>query len=199
MPTVQETTDRFLRHLRIELGRSRHTIDAYARDLAGYAGFLAAAGIVDIAGVARVDVEAFARSLREREQPLAATSAARVLSAVRGLHRFAVEEGIAPGDPSTEVRPPKAAQRLPKALPLESVLRLLDAAGGDEPVRLRDRALLELLYGTGIRVSEAVGLDVDDATAALEHELLRVTGKGDKQRIVPIGRFAREALDAYLV
>jgi integrase/recombinase XerD len=197
--SVATLSERFLRHLAVELGRSAHTISAYRRDLAGYAEFLAAAGIGDVAGVARVDVEAFARSLRLREPPLSPASSARVLSAVRGLHRFAVEEGVATGDPSTDVRPPKAARRLPKAITIEQVEALLAGTAGDEPLRLRDRALLELLYATGARVSEAVDLDVDDATMALELGLLRVTGKGNKQRIVPLGSYARDALDAYLV
>ena len=191
--------DAFLRRLSVELGRSRNTVEAYRRDLEAYTAFLAARGLEDLAAVAREDVEAFAESLRARERPLAATSVARMLSAVRGLHRFAAEEGLAPADPSTEVRPPKAPQRLPKAIAVEEVAAILEAAGGDEPARLRDRALLELLYGTGARVSEAVGLDVDEAVEALDAGLVRLTGKGSKQRLVPLGSYARAALEAYLV
>lgn len=190
---------RFLRHLSVELGRSPHTVAAYGRDLALYTAFLASAGIDDLAAVSRTDVEAYARSLREREQPFAATSVARMLSAVRGLHRFAIDEGVAVIDPTSEIRPPKAPQRLPKAIGIDEVTALLEAASGDAPLRLRDRALLEFLYGTGARVSEATDLDVDDATAALETGLVRLTGKGRKQRIVPLGTYARSALDAYLV
>ncbi len=196
---VQRLSERYLRHLAIELGRSPHTVAAYRRDLAGYAAFLTTAGISEPTEVARTDVEAFARSLREGEAPLAPTSVARTLSAVRGLHRFAVDEGVAAEDPTVDVRPPKLAQRLPKAITVEEVAAILESAGGDEPLRLRDRALLEFLYATGARVSEAVGLDVDDATAALELGLVRLTGKGSKQRIVPLGSYARAALDAYLV
>jgi len=191
--------DRYLRHLAVELGRSPHTVAAYGRDLAAYIAFLRASGIDDLAAATRADVEAYAASLRERERPFAPTSVARMLSAVRGLHRFALDEGLADGDPSTEVRPPKAPQRLPKAIPFEEVEALLAAASGDEPQRLRDRALLEFLYGTGARVSEATALDVDDASAALEMGLVRLTGKGAKQRIVPLGSYARAALEAYLV
>jgi len=191
--------DRFLRHLSVELGRSPHTVAAYGRDLAAYIAFLDAAGIADLADVTRADVEAYGRSLREREPPFAATSVARMLSAVRGLHRFALDEGVVTIDPSSEVRPPKAPQRLPKAIGIDEVEALLAAADGDEPQRLRDRALLELLYGTGARVSEATALDVDDASAALETGLVRLTGKGSKQRIVPLGSYARAALEAYLV
>lgn len=191
--------DRYLRHLAVELGRSPHTVAAYGRDLTGYIAFLDAADIHDLDLVTRDDVERYARSLRERERPFAPTSIARMLSAVRGLHRFALDEGMATSDPSSEVRPPKAPQRLPKAIQIEEVEALLAAAAGDEPQRLRDRALLEFLYGTGARVSEATALDVDDATAALELGLVRLTGKGNKQRIVPLGSFARAALEAYLV
>jgi len=198
MPPAQ-LVDRFLRHLAVELGRSPHTVAAYGRDLAAYLAFLDAAGIGELAAVARADVDAYARSLRERERPFAPSSVARMLSAVRGLHRFALDEGAATIDPSSEVRPPRAAQRLPKAITIAEVEALLQAAGGDEPQRLRDRALLELLYGTGARVSEATGLDVDDASAALETGLVRLTGKGRKQRIVPLGGYARAALEAYLV
>jgi len=194
-----QIVDRFLRHLSVELGRSPHTVAAYARDLAAYTAFLDSEHIAELDDVTRPVVEAYARSLREREHPFAATSIARMLSAVRGLHRFALDEGVVTSDPSSEIRPPKAPQRLPKAIGIEEVEALLAAASGDEPQRLRDRALLEFLYGTGARVSEAVDLDVDDATEALEAGLVRLTGKGSKQRIVPLGSYARAALEAYLV
>ncbi|HCU77137.1 MAG TPA: tyrosine recombinase XerD, partial [Microbacterium sp.] len=136
------------------------------------------------------------------DPPPAATSLARLQSSVRGMHRFLVVEGIDPVDPTTHVRPPKMPRRLPKALTIAQVEALL-AAAGPEPaaatpgdlVALRDRALLELLYATGARVSEAVGLDVDDVT---DGDILRVRGKGSKERIVPIGSYARAAVDAYL-
>jgi integrase/recombinase XerD len=145
-------------------------------------------------------VSAFLATLREGTEehpPLAASSTARALVAVRGLHRFAVREGLVDTDPAREVRPPAAPRRLPKALPVDDVLRLLDTARGDAPSTLRDRALLEVLYSTGARISEAVGLDLDDIDP---HErTVMLDGKGGKQRLVPIGRPALEALDAYLV
>ena len=199
MPAADRLVDRYLRHLAVELGRSQNTLAAYRRDLAAYLAFLASEGITEMGAVTRGDVESFVRSLRERAEPMAPTSVARVLSAVRGLHRFAVDEGLASADPSVDVHPPKAPQRLPKAITIEEIAALIDATGGDEPIRLRDHALLEFLYATGARVSEAVDLDVDDATTALETGLVRLTGKGNKQRIVPLGSFARSALDAYLV
>lgn len=145
-------------------------------------------------------VSAFLAKLREGDAdhpPLAASSAARALVAVRGLHRFAVREGITEHDPAREVKPPTPPRRLPKALPVDDVLRLLDTPVGEGPGVLRDRALLEVLYSTGARISEAVGLDLDDIDTVERTVLL--DGKGGKQRLVPIGRPALGALDAYLV
>jgi integrase/recombinase XerD len=129
---------------------------------------------------------------------LAVSSAARTLVAVRGFHRFLAVEGETLQDPAAAVAPPSQPSRLPKAIPIESVERLLEAASvGDPPVSLRDRALLEVLYGTGARISEVVGLDVDDLD--LEGGVVRLFGKGSKERVVPMGRSAAEALGAYLV
>ncbi len=165
-----------------------------------------ARGRTDIADITEDDVRAYLVSLREGDgdhAPLSAGSAARALAAVRGLHRFALREGLAPGDPACDVKPPTPPRRLPKAISLEEVERLLAAAGapsggdGGTARGLRDRALLELLYGSGARISEAVGLDVDDVD--LREGFARVAGKGGKARVVPIGDYAREAVDAYLV
>jgi len=145
-------------------------------------------------------VSAFLAVLREgsdEHPPLAASSAARALVAVRGLHRFAVREGLVELDAAREVKPPAAPRRLPKALPVDDVLRLLETPGVDGAGALRDRALLEVLYSTGARISEAVGLDLDDIDSRERTVLL--DGKGGKQRLVPIGRPALAALDAYLV
>ncbi len=130
--------------------------------------------------------------------PLSSTSAARTLVAVRGFHRFAVADGLTDLDPASGVKPPAPAKRLPKALPLSDVEAILEAAGAPgTTLALRDRALLEVLYGTGARISEAVGLDVDDLDETDGTVLLR--GKGGKERLVPIGSYAREAVAAYLV
>ncbi|GAB1511174.1 site-specific tyrosine recombinase XerD [Actinophytocola sp. KF-1] len=150
-----------------------------------------------LGAVSEAHVSAFLAVLREGSDdhpPLAASSAARALVAVRGLHKFAVREGIVDLDPAREVKPPSTPRRLPKALPVDDVLRLLEAPAPDA---LRDRALLEVLYSTGARISEAVGLDLDDIDTAERTVLL--DGKGGKQRLVPIGRPALDALDAYLV
>ncbi|MFT4123919.1 MAG: site-specific tyrosine recombinase XerD [Microbacteriaceae bacterium] len=185
--------DRYLRHVAIERGLSANTVAAYRRDLVRYGAFLAARGRGGAAEATEADITAF---LAGTAAELAPSSRARLLSSVRGLHRFLLEEGITALDPSAEVTPPRQPRRLPKALSHEQVEWLLAATAGEEPLRLRDRALLELLYATGARVSEAVGLAVDDVTEA---PLLRLTGKGSKQRIVPVGGPARAALDAYLV
>ncbi|PPH06431.1 site-specific tyrosine recombinase XerD [Rathayibacter sp. AY1H3] len=187
----------YLRQASVERGLSAHTLAAYRRDLELYLGWLEERGTVDLAQLGRVDVGAFSSWLAARpERPLAASSRARILSSVRGLHRFALEEGVVADDVARDVMPPKVPMTLPKAVTVEQMAALLDAARGEELADLRDRALLELLYATGARISEAVDLNVDDVVAA---EVVRLTGKGSKQRMVPLGRFAREAVDEYLV
>ena len=187
----------YLRQASVERGLSAHTLAAYRRDLEHYLGWLEERGTVDLAQLGRVDVGEFSSWLAARpERPLAASSRARILSSVRGLHRFALEEGVVADDVARDVVPPKIPMTLPKAVTVEQMAALLDAARGEELADLRDRALLELLYATGARISEAVDLNVDDVVAA---EVVRLTGKGSKQRMVPLGRFAREAVDEYLV
>ena len=175
-------------------------------DLRRYGEHLNLRGIHDLRDVTEIDVSEFLVALRKGDtdngaMPLSAVSAARALIAVRGLHKFASAEGIIDLDVARAVKPPTPSRRLPKSLSLDDVLALLDGAGGeaesDGPLTLRNRALLELLYSTGARISEAVGLDVDDIDTHARSVLLR--GKGGKQRLVPIGRPAIAALDAYLV
>jgi integrase/recombinase XerD len=189
----------YLRHITLERGLSDHTVSAYRRDLAGYVDWLAARGVTDADAVTPALVTAFAEERAAADPPPAATSLARLQSSVRGLHRHLVREGLTADDPTGRLRPPKAPQRLPKALTIDQVEALLAGAGADaapgDVAGLRDRALLELLYATGARVSEIVQLDVDD----LAHgDVLRVRGKGSKERIVPVGSYARAAVDAYL-
>jgi len=191
----------------VERGLAAHTLEAYRRDLERYAAALAGRGVTAIGGVRTQDVAAFLAGLRagdEEHPPLAASSAGRAVVAVRGLHAFAAAEGLAAGDPARPVRPPAPPRRLPKAISVTAVERLLQAAGaGEGPAPLRDRALLELLYGTGARISEAVGLDVDDlelvAADMRVPAAVRLAGKGGRQRVVPVGSYARAALEAYLV
>ncbi|RJQ73039.1 site-specific tyrosine recombinase XerD [Pseudonocardiaceae bacterium YIM PH 21723] len=190
----------YLDHLTVEKAGARNTLESYGRDLRRYLGYLDSAGTGDLAEVTELQVSGFVAALREGDEdnpPLAATSAARALVAVRGLHRFAHREGMIPRDVAREVHPPSTPRRLPKALPVDQVLRLLDSADVDDPRGLRDRALLEVLYSTGARISEAIGLDIDDIDSGERTVLL--DGKGGKQRLVPIGRPALAALDAYLV
>ena len=191
----------YLDHLAVERGLATNTLASYRRDLRRYADFLAGLGVHDADEIGEQHVSAFLRSLREGDAehpPLGPSSAARAVVAVRGLHRFLHREGLASGDPAVAVRPPTPPRRLPKAIPLEHVEKLLAAAAAEgTALALRDRALLEVLYGTGSRISEAVGLDRDDLDLQAGAVLLR--GKGGKQRIVPVGSYARQAIDAYLV
>jgi integrase/recombinase XerD len=194
----------YLDHLGVERGLALNTLTSYRRDLRRYLGYLDGLGITELDAITEQTVLGFLMALREgdSEHPaLSATSAGRTVVAVRGFHKFAVKDGLARLDPSVAVRPPSPAKRLPKALPLAEVEAILEAAGAPGTVlALRDRALLEMLYGTGARISEAVGLDIDDVTfepgTSTGSVLLR--GKGSKERVVPLGRFAREALEAYL-
>jgi len=192
----------------VERGLADNTLKSYRRDLRRYVGYLAGQGIADMGAIKGSTVTGFLMALREGDvehPPLSAGSAARTVVAVRGFHRFAVREGLTQNDPAADVRPPTPAKRLPKALPLDDIERILEAAGSPgTALALRDRALLEMLYGTGARISEAVGLDLDDLDLddpdpgrSTGTVLLR--GKGSKERIVPVGSFARDAVHAYLV
>ncbi len=184
----------YLDHLRVERGLSRNTLLSYRRDLDRYLVFLDGK---DFAMVTAGDVAAYLAALRD--EGLASSSAARAVSAVRGLHRFAVREGLVTEDVSARVRPPAPPRRLPKALEVDQVERLLAATGDPtEPLPVRDRALLEFLYGTGARISEAVGLAVDDLDVT-EDPVVTLHGKGGRTRLVPVGRYAADALKAYLV
>ncbi|RVW03177.1 site-specific tyrosine recombinase XerD [Rhodococcus spongiicola] len=206
MTALSGQIDTYLDHLAVERGAASNTLSSYRRDLDRYARFLTDRGVRDLGGVTESDVSEFVVSLRRGDPEtgtaaLAPSSAARALIAVRGLHRFAAAEGTTIGDVARAVKPPAPGRRLPKSLPLDDVLSILDAAGGDgasaTPRMVRDRALLELLYSTGARISEAVGLDIDDIDGQSRSVLLR--GKGGKERVVPVGRPAIAAIDAYLV
>ena len=196
----------YLDHLMIERGVAANTLSSYRRDLRRYSEHLLTRGIEDLAAVGEHDVTDFLVALRRGDPDtgvpaLSAVSAGRALVAVRGLHRFAAAEGLTPTDVANAVKPPTPGRRLPKSLTIDEVSALLAGAGGDSeadgPLTLRNRALLELLYSTGSRISEAVGLDIDDVDMQDRSVLLR--GKGGKQRLVPVGRPAVAALDAYLV
>jgi integrase/recombinase XerD len=191
----------YLDHLSVERGLAANTLTSYRRDLRRYQAYLEELGIEDLDAVTEATVTSFLVRLREGDADhpaLSSTSAARTVVAVRGFHKFAVSDGLATSDPAASVKPPAPAKRLPKALPLSDVEAILEAAGAaGTTLALRDRALLEVLYGTGARISEAVGLDVDDLDTVDGTVLLR--GKGGKERLVPVGSYALEAVDAYLV
>ncbi len=192
---------RYLDHLRAERGLARNTLEAYRRDLARYADYLAEVGIDDPRAVATEDLQSFVAWLHARPtasgKPYAASSVARVVVAVRGFHRFLAREGLTPEDVAASVSTPRSSRSLPKALSVDDVARLLVAPVGQTPLPRRDRALLELLYGAGLRISEATTLDLDDVDPV--ERLVRVRGKGDKQRLVPYGDLAADALEAWLV
>ena len=200
MTPVDRVVTDYLSHLVVERGLSDNTMRSYRRDLRRYLGYLHAHDLTDPAAIAETDVSAFLGALRTGDadhQPLGTASAARTIVTVRGLHRFMLREQIVVVDVTAAVKPPRPPSRLPKALDLDQVEAILDAAGSPGTVLAsRDRALLEVLYGTGARISEAVGLDVDDLDLETRTVLLR--GKGGKQRVVPVGSFAAQAVADYL-
>ncbi|WP_445154692.1 site-specific tyrosine recombinase XerD [Arthrobacter sp. Hor0625] len=214
----------YLQHMGVERGLAANTLAAYRRDLARYARHLAQAGRQRPEEITRRDVTAFVQALADGSDggsPLGVRSAARTVVAVRGLHKFWALEGVTAADPASDVHPPMPGKRLPKAISVDEVTRILEAAGTDTATGLRDRALLEFLYSTGARISEAVGLDVDDValqgddaqgadgvgadgvgasgTGAGGPAIVRLFGKGSKERLVPLGSYGARALDAYLV
>lgn len=193
----------YLAHLGVERGLSEHTLAAYRRDLSRYAAFLSSRGIESLEGVTEADVAAYVEALRTGSDGgscLSPSSTNRAVVAVRGWHRFEVREGRSETDPAAAVRPPGGVKRLPKAISVDDVERLLaGASAADGVLGLRDRALVEVLYGTGARISEAVGLSVDDVDLDRAAPSVRLFGKGRKERVVPVGSYAVDALEAYLV
>jgi integrase/recombinase XerD len=201
---LRRAVNDYVAHLRVERGSSENTLSAYGRDLERYLQWCASRGLTEPSQISENNLSDFLITLRsgsDGRAPLAASSSGRAMVAVRGFHRFASLEGMTQTDPSRDVRPPTGAKRLPKAITVSEVEAILEAAGGerpaDDPLALRDRALIEFLYGTGARISETVGLIRDDLD--IEDGLVLLRGKGDKQRLVPLGRPARAALEAYLV
>ena len=207
MPGVESplttAVDRYLRHASIERGLSGNTIAAYRRDLSRYIQMLSVRGISDPQAVTEHDVSAFVNELRSGVVgALSAASTARMLSSVRSFHRFLLAEDLVTADVAAEAKPPKQARRLPKAITVDQMAALLATTDGDDEKSLRDKALLELMYATGARVSEATALNVDDVIGSDGDgaaDVIRLFGKGSKQRIVPLGSYARSAIDAYLV
>lgn len=200
---LSDQCDAYLAHVTVERGLSVNTIGAYRRDLSRYLAFLSTRGIGSVADARKADVAAFAEAVGtggDGRPALSPASASRTIVAVRGFHRFALMEQWVASDVSAEVKPRAIPKRLPKAISTAQVAAILDAAAtGDGPGPLRDAALLELVYATGARISEAVGLDVDDVALAAGEESVLLRGKGRKERVVPLGGYAARSLEAYLV
>lgn len=193
MAVLSGASEEFLSWLAVERGRAANTLSSYRRDLAGYEAALAANG----RSPAEAEVEDVDRYLADLTRGGASpASRARALSSIRGLHRFLADEGLAPRDPTTSITVGRLPARLPKALSEGEVLRLLDAVVGTDAAARRDRALLEILYGTGARISEVCGLDLADLSG--DDGLVRLYGKGSKERLVPLGRHAATALGEWL-
>ena len=188
-PFIEE----YLTWLQVERGRSANTLSAYRRDLRAYESFLGERG-VSIPDVSEADVVAFAVTLRK--QQLAPASAKRTLVAVRNLHKYLRIENLTSIDPGVAIELPSPAMSVPKALTEEQITMLLDGAQGVAPADYRDRAMLEVLYGTGVRISELCGMSVSDIN--FDDAMTRVVGKGDKERLVPLGRYAVKALVEWL-
>ncbi len=197
---IGSQADRFLDYLVAERGLSPNTTAAYRRDLRRYVGFLADRGIEDVADVSETDVAEHVAGLSSATTPSGrayrASSVARALASVRSFHRFMVREGVLAIDAAAAVARPRVPRNLPRPLSVAEIERVLASPAGSGSVALRDRAVMELLYGAGLRISELVGLDVDDVD--LESGSVRVLGKGSKERVVPLGRFADKAVSAYL-
>lgn len=197
---VDRAVAEYLSHVSVERGLADNTVRSYRRDLRRYAAFVGNQGVVEPNAISATHVLAYLASLRvgsEEHVALSAASTARTIVAVRGFHKFLLREGLVEANAAAGVKPPRPAKRLPKALPIEDVEALLAAAAGPATtLSKRDVALLEFLYGTGARISEAVGLDIDDLDFESGSVLLR--GKGSKQRIVPLGSYAQTALHDYL-
>lgn len=208
---LESAIDAYLNHLGIERGLAANTQAAYRRDLTRYRTYLADQGVIDPRAVTKKHVRDFAAYCSAPAQDggaaLAAKSVARVISGVRGAHTFWYREGTTPTNPAATVRPPTPAARLPKALPLADITRLLESPDPATPAGLRDRALLEFLYSTGARISEAITVDIDDIVidrpdsdeAGQLPAVVRLFGKGNKERVVPVGSYAARAIDDYLV
>jgi integrase/recombinase XerC len=193
---MQAWVERFQQHLAVERNLSPHTCAAYRRDLDAFHAFLAGQGPVNAATLQRIDHLLLRRYLAELHRHNQRTSIARKLSALRTFFRYLVREGVLATNPAEGVATPKRNRYLPKTLSVDEACALMERGHGTSPLALRDRAILELLYSSGLRVSELTGLDVGGLD--LQQQLVRVLGKGRKERIVPVGRKALAALQNYL-
>lgn len=192
--TIEPLVSEYLGHLSIERGASKHTITAYEGDLKSYSAFLTQSGRNDADSITRDDVTEFVAMLRAKG--LAPTTVGRKIAALKGFHKFLIREGITANQPTARLPQPKTPERLPDVISIEEADHLLAQPFPDSPVGLRDRALLELLYGCGLRASEVVGLDLGDLDT--EEGWIRVFGKGSKERVVPLGSMATHSVNAYV-
>lgn len=203
MPAIAREVSWFLDNLRVTKGASPHTVSNYARDLSRYQQFVGSQGIDDWSLVEREQLEQFLLNLAQGEEgraPLAPSSIARTLAAVRSFHKWLLLEGLTQRNVASGIRSPKAAESLPKALPIAQVEALLEAAKfGEDPRAFRDSALLEFLYATGARISELLNVSMDDLDLDVEFPVVKLFGKGGKERLVPLGSYAQTALETYLV
>lgn len=195
---MEQLAEKYFRQLAIERGLSNNTISAYRRDIGEYLNYLSSLSKSDPNSVSSSEILSFQAKLQSSGR--ANSSIARILASIRGFHKYLLDEGHANVNPASLVKSPKLGLRLPKAISIADIEKLLDASGSLEPetgqlIQLRDRAVLELMYSCGARVSEVVDLDVDDFG---DSGLLRLRGKGDKERVVPIGSFAEQAVSSYL-
>jgi integrase/recombinase XerD len=193
-PPLPTEAEDFLTWLTVERGRAASTVEAYRRDLVAYWTYLAAIGCGAVCDVSTAQISAYVAHLRR--EGLAASTIARRIVAARSMHRFCTAEGLCESDPTIEVEQPRVPAGLPKSLDEDIVVALVESPAGDDPVDRRDRALLEVLYGTGARISEAVGLSVSDVD--LTTGTLRLFGKGSRERVVPLGAAAMESLHRWL-
>ncbi len=210
---LENAIEKYLQYLTIERGLAKNTVESYGRDLRRYGKYLAEQGVIDPTVITKKHVRDFASSLAETPgkggKPLSARSVARIVVAVRGVHKFWLRERVTRLDVAASVNPPTIGARLPKAISVGEVAKLLGAFDLSTPVGLRDRAILEFLYSTGARITEVIGVDVDDlslvsAASASDHKntrisVVRLFGKGNKERIVPVGSYAQQAIEDYLV
>lgn len=202
---LQAQVTAYLNHLTIERGLSDNTLAAYRRDLERYLCYLTQEGVTDVREISVHHVSGFLQALSSGSHhmgQLATASVNRILIAARGWHRFMFLENTTDSNPAADIRPPKTGQYLPDGLSVEEVTRLLATPAADTAQGLRDRALMELLYATGARITEAIELDVDDILQLDEvsdTRAVRLFGKGSKERIVPLGSYAVDAINAYLV
>lgn len=202
MTGLEGSIGEYLDYLAVERGAAKNTIESYRRDLTRYAEYCRGQGIAEPDQVCLNHVMGFAGWLRGGDAdhpPLSDSSVNRMMSAVRGFHRFLVRERASESDPTAGAATARRPRRLPKALPVSEAIALVEAPQPEGCAGLRDRALLEFLYGTGARVSEAVALDIDDLDLSPASASVLLRGKGGKQRLVPVGRSALAALEAYLV